>query len=90
MSDVAFAPARRAAAINLLRELRRLDDSIGVKNSGIARDVALLLYEHGGDGLSVAAISARTHYSGPTVRLVLERLMAAKAISLTIRRGVSP
>jgi hypothetical protein len=64
-----------------------LDDGIGVKNSGIARDVVLLLYEHGGDGLSVAVISARTRYSGPTVRLVLERLIAAKAIAPTARRG---
>jgi hypothetical protein len=87
MSEFAIPPGRRSAAIAILRELRRLDDAIGVRNSGIARDVALLLYEHGGDGMSVSSMSARTKYSGPTIRLVLERLMAANAIGPGARRG---
>ena len=79
--------SRRAAAIALLRDLRRLDDGIGVKHSGIARDVALLLFEAGECGMSVNQISARTGYSGPTVRLVLDRLTDAKAIDLAGRHG---
>jgi DNA-binding transcriptional ArsR family regulator len=87
MSEMAGPPTRRAAAIALLRDLRRLDDGIGVKHSGIARDVALLLYETGDSGMSVNQISARTGYSGPTVRLVLDRLTEAKAIAPAGRYG---
>ena len=87
LSEFAIPPGRRSAAIALLRELRRLDDAIGVRNSGIARDVALLLYEHGGEGMSVSSMSARTKYSGPTIRLVLDRLIAANAIGPGARRG---
>jgi DNA-binding transcriptional ArsR family regulator len=87
MSEMATGPSRRAAAIKLLRDLRRVDDGIGVKHSGIARDVALLLFEAGDGGLSVNQITARAGYSGPTVRLVLDRLADAQAIAPAARRG---
>ena len=87
MSEMAAALSRRAAAIALLRDLRRLDDGIGVKHSGIARDVALLLFEAGEAGMSVLQISARTGYSGPTVRLVLDRLAEADATTAAGRHG---
>lgn len=78
---------RRQAALGLLREMRRLDEAVGVKHSGIARDVGLLLYEHGERGLSVNQVCARTGYSGPTVRLVLERLIEAKSACPGARQG---
>ena len=87
MSDMAGCPTRRAAAIALLRDLRRLDDRIGVRHSGIARDVALLLFEAGDTGMSVNQISVRTGYSGPTVRLVLDRLTDAEATAAAERQG---
>jgi DNA-binding transcriptional ArsR family regulator len=83
----AIPAGRRNAAITVLRHLRRVDQAVGVRHSGIARDVGLLLYEHAERGLSVNQISARTGYSGPTVRLVLERLMEAKAASAGMRQG---
>lgn len=87
MSGKSGLPPRRAAAIALLRDLRRLDDAIGVRHSGIARDVALLLYEIGEPGLSVNQISTRTGYSGPTIRLVIDRLIEATAITPCQRVG---
>ena len=78
---------RRDAAITLLRRLRRHSEAVGVRNSGIALDVGLMLYEHGEDGLSVAEISAGSGYSGPTVRLVLARLIEAGAAGLGRRRA---
>jgi DNA-binding transcriptional ArsR family regulator len=83
----AIPAARRAAAISVLRHLRRLDEVVGVRHSGIARDVGLLLYEHAERGLSVNQISARTGFSGPTVRLVLDRLMEAKVVAAGVRQG---
>jgi DNA-binding transcriptional ArsR family regulator len=79
--------ARRHAALLLLRQLRRLDDAVGVRHSGIARDVGLLLYEHAGVALQVNQISASTGYSGPTVRLVLARLGEAGALEARAGRG---
>ncbi|MGG5820978.1 hypothetical protein [Falsiroseomonas sp. HW251] len=87
MIEKSGAPGRRAAAIAVLRDLRRLDDAIGIRHSGIARDVALLLFEAGEDGMSVNQISSRTGYSGPTVRLVLDRLTEASAIAAAQRIG---
>lgn len=87
MPEKAPANLRRDAAIGLLRHLRRLDEAIGVKHSGIARDVGLLLYEGGERGLSVNQISSKTGYSGPTVRLVLERLTESKSLALAGRIG---
>jgi DNA-binding transcriptional ArsR family regulator len=78
---------RRQAALRVLRELRRLDEEVGVKHSGIARDVGLLLYENGERGLAVNEVCARTGYSGPTVRLVLERLIEAKSVCPGGRQG---
>jgi DNA-binding transcriptional ArsR family regulator len=82
-----ITPGRRQAAIALLRKLRELDEAVGVRHSGIARDVGLLLYEHAERGLSVNQISTRTGYSGPTVRLVLDRLTEAKATCPGLRQG---
>lgn len=87
MSEMSRAAPRRAAAVTLLRDLRRLDEAIGVRHSGIARDVALLLFEAGERGLSVNQICAQTGYSGPTVRLVIERLMEASAVAAGARVG---
>jgi hypothetical protein len=69
--------------------LRRLGDAVGVRNGGIALDVGLLLYERVEAGLSVPQISAATRHSGPTVRLVLSRLVQSKADHLrdAARRG---
>jgi len=72
----------RRAAIGLLRALRGIDEVTGVRHSGIARDVGLLLYEAGPGGLSVNQVSAMTGYSGPTIRLVLERLSEAGMLAL--------
>ncbi len=87
MFDASHAQERRRAAIALLRDLRRLDETTGVRHSGIARDVGLLLYEAGAAGLSVNQISAMTGYSGPTIRLVLDRLGEAAMLALGDRRG---
>lgn len=77
----------RRAAVALLRRLRELDDISGVRHSGIARDIGLLLYEAGPEGLSVNRMSGRTGYSGPTIRLVLERLTEAGALATGDRKG---
>lgn len=83
----AHPPSGRQAALLVLRELRRIDEAVGVRHSGIARDVGLLLYEHAERGLSVNQICARTGYSGPTVRLVLERLIEAGSAGPGSRQG---
>jgi DNA-binding transcriptional ArsR family regulator len=83
--------AERAAAVGLLRTLRRVGLAIGVRHSGIAFDVGLLLYEHAvsepPQALSVDMIAAETGYSGPTVRLVLKRLIEAGAVEPGTRLG---
>lgn len=94
------AAGRRAAALALMKELRRIDVLVGVRNSRIAFDIALLFYEAAlgpePHTLSVDQISATTRYSGPTVRLVLKRLMEAgtvvpdKRIGKTQLYGMSP
>jgi DNA-binding transcriptional ArsR family regulator len=81
------AVARRDAALALLRHLRVLDEASGVRHSGIARDVGLLLHEHAEFGLQVTQIAAATGYSGPTIRLVLSRLEEAGAVALRFGRG---
>jgi DNA-binding transcriptional ArsR family regulator len=87
MFDDAGPPDPRHAALGMLRALREMDARTGVKHSGIARDVGLLLYERGPPGLAVSDISAATGYSGPTVRLVLDRLAEAGSLALGERRG---
>jgi DNA-binding transcriptional ArsR family regulator len=82
---------RRAGALRLLRTLREVDIRAGVRNSRIAFDVALLFFEAAkaeppGE-LSVDQIAATTGYSGPTVRLVLKRLLAAEVIAPGRRVG---
>jgi DNA-binding transcriptional ArsR family regulator len=83
--------ARRDAALVLLRRLREVDQRVGVKNSRIAFDVALLFYEGSGamppTALSVDQIAALTGYSGPTVRLVLKRLMEGEVVATSRRVG---
>jgi hypothetical protein len=82
---------RQAAALGLLRRLRDVDHHVGVKNSRIAFDIALLFYEGAGApqpaSLSVDQIAALTQYSGPTVRLVLKRLIDGGTITLGRRVG---
>lgn len=82
--------ARREAALALLRRLREVDQRVGVKNSRIAFDIALLFYEGTAGSpaaLSVDQIAALTGYSGPTVRLVLKRLMEGDTITTSRRVG---
>lgn len=83
--------ARREAALTLLRRLRDVDQRVGVKNSRIAFDVALLFYEGAAavppTALSVDQIAALTGYSGPTVRLVLKRLMEGETVTTSRRVG---
>ncbi len=63
------------AALELLKRLRSIDQECGVRNSRIAFDVALVLFEHNpSEQLSVDQLSEATGYSGPTVRLILKRL----------------
>jgi DNA-binding transcriptional ArsR family regulator len=87
MADLRLTPPRRAAAIAHLRRLREHDMQIGIKHSGIALDIGMLLYERSEGALCVQDITAATGYSGPTVRLVLRRLQRAKALTLTSRQG---
>lgn len=77
---------QRQGALALLRMLRNLDQEIGVRHSGIALDVGLLLYERSGAALSVKEICALTRYSGPTVRLVMSRLAKAGMVG-TVPHG---
>jgi DNA-binding transcriptional ArsR family regulator len=87
MVDPLLTSTRRAAAIAHVRRLRELDMQIGIKHSGIALDIGLLLYERSDASLCVQDITATTGYSGPTVRLVLRRLQRAKALTLASRQG---
>jgi DNA-binding transcriptional ArsR family regulator len=87
MPDTALLLAPRDSAIALLRELRRLSEPIGVRHSGIAFDVGLLLYERGEVGMAVGQITERTGYSGPTIRMVLARLMDADSVCVGRRVG---
>ncbi len=82
------ASAGLEGAIELLKTLRRIDVQTGVRNSRIAFDVALALFEAGPDGaLCVDHIADTTGYSGPTVRLVLKRLGEAGTIAPDKRVG---
>ena len=77
-------------AVALLRQLRRLGSQIGVRHSGIAFDIGMLLYERQvieGQPVSVDMLSAASGYSGPTVRLVLKRLVEAGAVEPARRLG---
>jgi DNA-binding transcriptional ArsR family regulator len=87
MPDTALPIVTRNSAIELLRELRRLSEPIGLRHSGIAFDVGLLLYERGEAGLAVGDITAQTGYSGPTIRMVLARLMEAGSVDAGRRIG---
>jgi DNA-binding transcriptional ArsR family regulator len=81
----------RVAVLQLLRLLRLIDVRAGVRNSRIAFDVAMLFYEAAiaepAGSLSVDQIAAATGYSGPTVRLVLKRLLVAEVIAPGRRVG---
>jgi hypothetical protein len=87
MTDETPQDTRRASAIALFRQLRALSQNNGVRHSGIAMDVGLFLFETGQTGLSVNDITARLGYSGPTVRLVIERLAQAGTVELGDRIG---
>ncbi len=81
----------RAAALRVLKELRRVDMRCGVKNSRIAFDIAMAFYEAGTEqapaSLSVDQIAEVTRLSGPTVRLVLKRLSQTGTIAPGPRLG---
>lgn len=91
MQEGASIPTRDIAALDLLKHLRQIDARVGIKNSRIAFDVALLFYEAGlqeaQPALSVDQIADLTQYSGPTVRLVLKRLMSNGTIVSGRRLG---
>jgi len=76
------------AAIQVLKLLRRVDQECGVRNSRIAFDVALVMFEMSHPpGLSVDQLVEQTGYSGPTIRLILKRLTTFETVEPTIRAG---
>jgi DNA-binding transcriptional ArsR family regulator len=79
--------ARRADAIEVLGRLRQLERGNGIENSRIALDVVLVLYESAGRGLAVREVAAVTGHSGPTVRLVLSRLISAGMVQVAEPQG---
>jgi hypothetical protein len=85
MPDVTPLLQRRLGALALIRSLRRLDGGNGVKDSGIALDVGMLLYERAGTALTVKELCALSGYSGPTVRLVMNRLVRAAMVAGSVR-----
>jgi hypothetical protein len=85
MHDFSPLPQRRLAALALIRTLRRLDGGNGVKDSGIALDVGMLLFERAGTALTVKELCALSGYSGPTVRLVMNRLARAAMVVGSVR-----
>lgn len=91
MSDGTGAVVDRRAAVTLLRRLRQNDQETGVRHSGIAFDVGLKIFEASLEDpprpLSVDMIGAGTGYSGPTVRLVLKRLIEAGTVQPARRLG---
>lgn len=91
MSGSRTQAGERVEVLELFRKLRRHDLETGIRHSGIAFDIAMLLYEHATGpvpkALSVDSISAATGYSGPTVRLVLKRLMESGAAEASLRSG---
>jgi hypothetical protein len=78
---------QRLASLALVRALRALDQTNGVRHSGIALDVMLLLYERRGAALTVREVCHLTGYSGPTVRLVIHRLVQQKSVAAAGRAG---
>jgi len=82
---------QQATAIDLLKLMREIDTRAGVMNSRIAFDVALMFFEDTVQdedaAFSVGHIADRTHYSGPTVRLVLRRLIGTRTLTLGRRLG---
>lgn len=87
MPDSVIPPARRHVVIDHIRQVRILDQSIGVKHSGITLDIGLLFYEHLDGSLGVTEIASRTGYSRPTVRLVVRRMLRAKIIAQVAKEG---
>jgi hypothetical protein len=87
MSETSPSAEQRVGALALIRALRALDQGIGVRHSGIALDIGLLLYEREGAPLTVKEICALTRYSGPTVRLVMARLVKAGMVRLVPHGG---
>ena len=77
--------------MELFRTLRRQDQMTGIRNSGIALDVCLIIYEraamNGLTAMSVDMISEASGYTGPTVRLVLKRLTEAGTVQPSTRMG---
>lgn len=78
---------RRTAALAVMSELRRIEKASGIENSRIALDIALLLFGVAGRSLSVKEMTSTAGYSGPTIRLVLTRLLAARLVEHGPQRG---
>jgi DNA-binding MarR family transcriptional regulator len=98
MLEQDIPPAQQVAALALLKQLRRIDEQLGVRNSRIAFDVAMRFFEGprrpgaaeppaGPAGMSVDQVADGTQYSGPTVRLVLKRLIDAGTVAPSRRLG---
>jgi DNA-binding IclR family transcriptional regulator len=85
MPDFTPLTQRRLGALALIRTLRRLDGGNGVKDSGIALDVCMLLFERADTALTVKELCALSGYSGPTVRLVMNRLARAAMVAGSVR-----
>jgi hypothetical protein len=78
---------RRDGALALIRSLRNIEMSIGVRHSGIALDVAMLMFERADRPLTVKEVCRLSGYSGPTVRLVITRLTSAGTVAAAGRIG---
>lgn len=77
-----------ADAVQLLKLLRHVDQECGVRNSRIAFDVALAMFEISEPaGSSVEQLVDTTGYSGPTIRLILKRLEEFGTTEQTVRVG---
>lgn len=87
MDGSAAQADRRRASLALVRALRALDQGNGVRHSGIALDVMLLLYERRGEAATVKELCRLSGYSGPTVRLVIHRLLKEKSLAAVGRIG---
>jgi DNA-binding MarR family transcriptional regulator len=72
---------QRRAALAVLSEFRRIEHACGIDNSRIALDVMLYFYSRNERGLQVREIAQGTGHTGPTVRLVLARLMSAGSVA---------
>jgi hypothetical protein len=87
MLDSAPSEDLRLASVALVRALRALDQTNGVRHSGIALDLMLLLYERRGGAVTVKQLCDFSGYTGPTVRLVIARLQKDRSVVGSGRSG---